>query len=284
MLEPGILTVVCGALAGLLAGLAAIEAIQATPGAADWTSRAFEPLRRAGSEGYLPSRPERRRLALAATLAAALIGGFFLGDAVGLLAAATAPMLALRVVVMRRRRYRRQLEAALPEVANAIADSLAAGRSLRGALADVAAVSDDSAATEFSALATELELGVPTGMAIRQLGERAGSARVDAFVAAILGGREAGGDLADLLRRFAAGAEAQARAAREARGATAQARFTGLLVATMPLGGALFAELVQRGFLAGLFASPISVAMLLVALILQGLGFMVIRRLARDPA
>ena len=73
------------------------------------------------------------------------------------------------------------------------------------------------------------------------------SERVDAFAAALLSQRLAGGDLAGLLRRFAAGAAERDRVAEDARSATAQARFTGLLVVAMPTGGALFAELLAAG-------------------------------------
>ena len=104
------------------------------------------------------------------------------------------------------------------------------------------------------------------------------SARVDAFAAALLSQRLAGGDLAGLLRRFAAGAAERDRVAEDARAATAQARFTGLLVVAMPTGGALFAELIQPGFLAKVLGSP-------------GLGGpagarrrAAARRLRRDPA
>ena len=53
------------------------------------------------------------------------------------------------------------------------------------------------------------------------------SARVDSFAAAVLSQRLSGGDLAGLLRRFAAGAAERDRVAEDARAATAQARFTG---------------------------------------------------------
>ncbi len=65
-------------------------------------------------------------------------------------------------------------------------------------------------------------------------GGRMRSPRVDAFAAALLSQRLAGGDLAGLLRRFAAGAAERERVAEDARSATAQARFTGLLVVAMP--------------------------------------------------
>ena len=89
------------------------------------------------------------------------------------------------------------------------------------------------------------------------------------------------GDLASLLRRFAASAADQDRAAEVARSATAQARFTGLLVVAMPTGAALFGELVHPGFLTRLFQDSISTAMLVAAAILQLAGFALIRRLSQ---
>ena len=105
--------------------------------------------------------------------------------------------------------------------------------------------------------------------------------RVDAFAAALLSQRLAGGDLAGLLRRFASGAAERDRVAEDARSATAQARFTGLLVVAMPSGGALFAELLEPGFLAGLLGSTASAVLLAVAAALQLVGFVAIKRLSR---
>jgi tight adherence protein B len=107
------------------------------------------------------------------------------------------------------------------------------------------------------------------------------SPRVDALVAALLSQRRAGGDLAGLLRRFADGAAERDRAVDDARSATAQARFTGLLVVGMPSGGALFAELIQPGFLVKVLAAPASAMLLAMAAALQIAGFVVIRRFAQ---
>jgi tight adherence protein B len=109
------------------------------------------------------------------------------------------------------------------------------------------------------------------------------SERVDAFAAAILSQRLAGGDLAGLLRRFAAGAADRDRVAEDARTATAQARFTGLLVVAMPTGAALFAELLAPGFIGGLLREPIAAIFLILAAGLQLAGFVAIRYLARVP-
>jgi len=275
------LPILIGAAAGGLLALAAREAWNASPALAEWLRSALEPLRRAGREGYAPSTLERRRLAALGT-AAAIAGGWFLGGvALALPLAVAAPAAMGWAIAARRRRYRRAVERSLPEVATAIADSLSAGRSLRASLPAAVASLDGPPAIEMARLAAELDLGGPTVEVVQGWRRRMRSQRVDAFAAALLSQRLAGGDLAGLLRRFAAGAAEQERVAEDARSATAQARFTGLLVVAMPTGGALFAELLQPGFLARLLASPPAAVLLALAAALQVAGFFAIRRFSQ---
>jgi tight adherence protein B len=275
------LPVVIAAAAGGLAALAAREALLASPAAAGWVRLALEPLRRAGEEGYAPSTLERRRLTLLGT-GTAIAGGWFLGGlALAVPLALAGPAAVAWAIASRRRRYRRAVERSLPEVATAIADSLSAGRSLRASLAESVASLDGPGASELSRLAGELELGAGTAEAVASWRRRMRSERVDAFAAALLSQRLAGGDLAGLLRRFAVGAAERERVAEDARSATAQARFTGLLVVAMPTGGALLAELLEPGFLATLLASPPAVVLLGLAAALQAAGFVAIRHFSR---
>jgi tight adherence protein B len=277
----GLLVTLAGAAAGGLAALAAREAVLASPVAIDWLQLALEPLLRAGREGYAPSRPERRRLAAVGTVAALLGGWFLAGPPVAVPLGIAGPAIAAWAVSSRRRRYRAAVERALPEVAAAVADSLAAGRSLRASLPAAAVSLDGPPAVELTRLGAELDLGAPTAGTIAAWRRRMRSARVDAFAAALLSQRLAGGDLAGLLRRFAEGAAERDRAVDDARSATAQARFTGLLVVAMPSGGALFAELIQPGFVAKVLGSPASAVLVALAAAFQLAGFVAIRRLSR---
>ena len=277
----GLLPALAGAAAGGLLALAAREALLASPAAARWLALALEPLRRAGREGYAPSRAERRGLALLGA-GAAVCGGWFLGGpALALPLAVAGPALAGWAVSSRRRRYRAAVERSLPEVATAIADSLSAGRSLRASLPAAATSLDGPPAAELARLGAELDLGAATTETVGAWRRRMRSERVDAFAAALLSQRLAGGDLAGLLRRFAAGAAERDRVAEDARSATAQARFTGLLVVAMPSGGALFAELIQPGFVAKLLGSPASALLLSLAAAFQLVGFVAIKRFSR---
>jgi tight adherence protein B len=278
---PGLLLTLAGAAAGGLAAVAAREAVLATPALARWAQMALEPLRRAGCEGYAPSRLERRRLAVLGTALACAGGWFLAGPVVVLPLLIAGPPLAAWAVNARRRRYRGAVERALPDVAMAVADSLSAGRSLRASLPAAASSLDGPAAVELARLGAELELGAATAEAVGAWRRRMRSQRVDAFASALLSQRMAGGDLAGLLRRFAAGAAERDRAAEDAKSATSQARFTGLLVVAMPSGGALFAELLQPGFLAKVISGPASAILLVFAAALQLAGFFAIRRLSR---
>jgi tight adherence protein B len=279
--ESGIGPLALGAGAGGLAALGAREAILASPEAIQWLRAALEPLLRAGREGYAPSRPERMRLAVLGALAAIACGWFVGGVEVGLSLAVAGPGLAAWAVSSRRGRYRAAVDRALPAIATAIADSLGAGRSLRASLPAAARSLEGPAAVELSRLGAELDLGAPTAAAIDAWRRRMRSQRVDAFATALLSQRLAGGDLAGLLRRFADAAAERDRAVEDARAATAQARFTGLLVVAMPSGGAIFAELLQPGFLLKLLDSPAAVVLLGLAAALQAIGFVAIRRFSR---
>jgi tight adherence protein B len=272
---------VLAALAGGLGAVAAREGVLATPALAGWLRGALEPLHRAGREGYDPSRDERRRLAALGAVALLATALLVAGPGPASMLAIAGPALASWTVARRRARYRARVERGLPAVAIALADALAAGQSVRGALAAAASSLEGPSAVELSRLRADLELGASTADALATLQRRMRSPRVDSFVAALVSQQLGGGDLASLLRRHAAAGVERDRVLADARAATAQARFTGLLVVAMPTGAALFAELVSPGFFAGLLAEPASTVLLAAAAGLQLAGFAAIRRLSR---
>jgi tight adherence protein B len=241
----------------------------------------LEPLGRAGREGRAPTAPERRRLWTVAA-GVLLVAGWLLGGPVlGVLAAFAAPAAVVAVVRTRRRRWRDELRHAAPACARTMADALGAGRSIRAAIADAAAGAEGAVAHELRAAARALELGEPTDAVLVRLRARARSHAWDTLIAAVLLQRDAGGDLAKLLRELAASGEAAERAARDARAATAQARFTAWLVLGLPLGAAVVAELAAPGFAGGLIANPLSAWFAALALVLQLAALLCIARLAR---
>jgi tight adherence protein B len=266
--------------AGVVGAWEALAAVERTRVAAA-AARVLEPLARVGREGREPTAPERRRL-WAVAAAALLAAGWLVGGvALGVLAALAGPAAVVAVVRARRRRWREELRRAAPGCARTMADALGAGRSIRTAIADAAASAEGAAAHELRTAARALALGEPTETVLVRLRHRAHSHAWDTLTAAVLLQRDAGGDLAALLRELAASGEAADRAERDARAATAQARFTAWLVLGLPLAAAVVAELAAPGFAASLVGNPLSAWLAALAALLQLAALGCISRLAR---
>lgn len=267
------------ALAGGLVAIAVSEALLSAPRIASWLRAAVTPLSRVAREGYVPSASEQRRLGLLGSVAIATLALLLTGLGPLTIAAAAGPWCVSVLVAQRRERYRRAVERSVPDVAGAIADAISGGHSVRGAVAAAADSLDGPSSSELARIAADLELGASTRDALGGMRERLRSERIDWLATALLSQQAAGGDVAALMRRLAAAAANRDRVEDEARAATTQARFTGLLVVALPAGAALFAELLQPGFISRVLAEPASAAMLMAAGALQMVGFALIRRL-----
>jgi tight adherence protein B len=189
-----------------------------------------------------------------------------------------------RVLRAARERYRHAVEAGAAGMALALSDALVGGHSLRGALGEAAAGLGGAPGQELKRVARELALGARTDDALEAMRGRVRGHGVDTIVAASLLQRRSGGDLARLLRDCARALEEQERLERDARAATAQARFTGLIVVLLPLGGALLAELASPGYLRSLAGSFLTAWLAGLALVMQAVAAVLIRRLGRVRA
>ena len=241
------------------------------------------PLRAAGTVGRTPSVDERQRLAVVVALTLMAGGWLLLSPWVGLALAAGGPWVLGRVVAARRRRWRRALVAGAPQVARSMADALSGGHAIRGALIEVARAGGAGATVdaELRGAASALEVGARTDTVLERLRDRAAAPAWETVVAAVLLQREAGGDLAGLLRTLASDLEAGARAEADARAVTAQARFTAQLICALPLLGAVLAELGSPGSVRAAFSEPLGLILCVVALGLQFLALLAVQRLAR---
>ena len=245
--------------------------------------RALARVLSAGRGGSEPTSVERRRLAALGALVLLAGGWLVAGRWVGLALATGGPAVAAAVLRARRRRWHAALDRGAPAVARALADALSGGHSVQGAIAEAAHAGGvpGAAGAELRRCAAELALGERTELVLARLSRRAGLAAYDTLVAAILLQRDAGGDLAGLLRDLARSLEHAARVAADARSATAQARFTALVVTALPVGAAGLAELAQPGYLLSLVRAPLPAMLAGVAVVLQVAALLAVRRLSR---
>lgn len=276
---------VIGMLALGEAGATIIPALRGrAPRSARRLATLMETLSRAGSEGREPGAPERRRLLAVGALLAFAVVALLIGPVAGVAAAAVGPLALGRLLRARRERYRLAVARGAAEIAIALADALGGGHSVRGAIAEAGGRIAGPPGRELRRVAAELALGARTDAALEALRARVRSPEIDAIVGGILLQRRAGGDLAQLLRASARAFEDQERLHGEVRAATAQARFTGLIVVLLPFGGALLAELASPGYLASLADGFLTAWLLGIALVMQLVAAVAIRRLGRVRA
>jgi tight adherence protein B len=232
--------------------------------------------------GAPPTPSERRRLALLGTATLAGAGWILAGPVLAVALAGAGPLAVRQALAVRAARRRADLVAGAPAVARALADAIAGGHSVRGALGEAARTGGvpGAAGDELRAAAGALDLGEPTTSVLDTLRRRAGDPAYDTLAAAILLQERAGGDLAALLRGLGERLDQTRRDAADARSVTAQARFTAWLVAALPAGAAILAELAEPGFLGGLAAEPLTAALGGLSLVLQLTAILAIRRIA----
>lgn len=274
------------ALAGL-SGICAVVAMWDIAAAFDRVrllaaiSSLLAPARAAGRTGRPASDRERRRLAVVATTVAALAGAVLAGPAGALALAVAGPAVAALSLGVRRRRWQRRLAAGAAPALLALADALAGGHGLAGALAVAAR---DGALTRparhaLASAAGAVDLGAPVADALGLLRAHAGPGTWDVAVAAMLVQREAGGDLATLLRSLAEGAERTARDAAEARAASTQARLTARIVLGLPILAGAMLVLAAPGAAAAMVSEPLPAALLAAAAGLQAVALLAVRRI-----
>jgi tight adherence protein B len=278
----------CGVLAAWDA-LASLEGRLAAGRLQRWAAtlgRLWAPLGAAGRSGRAPTAPERRRLAVLGTLALLAGAWLLLGPLPALIAAAGGPAAVAGALRVRRRRWRAEVRAGAPAVARALADALAGGHSVRGAVEEAGRRGgvQGAAGAVLADGARALALGEPTEVVLGALAARAADPAWETLVAAVLLQRDAGGDLAGLLRGVAVDLEAARRTADEARSATAQARYTALTVTLMPMGALVLAELGAPGFTLDLFSQPLTAVLAGTGLVLQLFALLLVRRLGKVPA
>ncbi len=184
---------------------------------------------------------------------------------------------------LKRKRTERltQFEESLPDGLSMLARTLRAGLPLSQALQTVSQEMRGPVAKEFGTVFSELNYGGDLRSAFLSMLERIPSLAVMAMATAIMIQRETGGNLAESITRLERLQRERFRFQRHLRTLTASNRTTAWIVGLIPFMLAGVLELLSPGYLRTLTDHPIGQTLLYVALGLQALGALWIRRLIR---
>lgn len=225
---------------------------------------------------------ERRqlvRLNLAAVVALAAAGSAAGGPLCATVAAAGgffAPALAVRFY--RRRRVRR-FDAQLAEALQQMAGALRAGLTLQQAVEQVGRDSAPPLRDEFGLFTREVKLGVGMDAALAGMSERVGSEDLELVAVATSIARQLGGNLGEMLEGIAGTIRERFRLEGKIAALTSQGKLQGMIVAALPLLIGLFLDSYRPDLIEPMFDGAHGYVLLSAIALLQGTGFVAIRRI-----
>ena len=204
-----------------------------------------------------------------------VINGALVGLVVGIILAVV-PVVMVRSRISKRKRA---LTEQLPNVLTLLVSALRAGYGLTQALEMVVDQVEAPASEEFSRVIRSVALGIPVQQALEEMTDRVQTDDIDLVVTAITVQYEMGGNLAETLENIGDTVTDRIRMKREIRSLTAQQRLTGYMLAGLPMMVFLFLFIVSPDYVSGFTTEPILMMIGIFALVMQGTGFLLIRRI-----
>ena len=267
-----------GGLTRRAAPLSAVKGLDALLGR---SGRLVEPLRRTVEQSGLSVTTG---LVVLATIFASssafvlirLVTGLNWAALVVAIAAGSAPYLLVRYAAVRRTQL---FEDQFPQAIDLIASSLRAGHAFTSGISMVSDEVADPTGAEFRLLYDQQNYGMPLPDALKAFAGRVPLLDARFFITAVLTQREAGGNLAEVLDNLAGLIRERSRVKRQVRVASAHGRITGWVLSMMPPVLFLVMMLIAPEHMNTFVTDPLGVRMILVALVLQVIGTVAIRRI-----
>jgi tight adherence protein B len=194
-------------------------------------------------------------------------------------AAAVAAMLPFLIVSSKCARHQKLVEDQLPEALDFLARVLRAGHSLATGLQMAADELPEPLAGEFRRCYDQHSLGAALDASMKEMAERVGTPDFSFFVTAVLIQRTTGGDLAEVLTNIGNMVRARIRLQQHVKAITAEGRLVGYILLVLPVIFYVILYLLNPRYARVLLDEKEGVYVLTVALILQVLGLISIKKI-----
>jgi tight adherence protein B len=181
------------------------------------------------------------------------------------------------VFFLRRQRFKK-FEAMFPQAIELLVRSTRAGHPFTTSMEMIATELAEPIAGEFRRIHEEQKFGLPIRDALLNLAERVPIMDVKFFVTSLMLQRETGGNLAEILEQLAHVIRERFKILRQVRVYTAQGRLTMIILMSLPPGLVLFMSVANPDFMKPLLTDPMGHFLIGLGLLLQTIGFFVIRR------
>jgi tight adherence protein B len=234
-------------------------------------------MEQAGMKGHLPTFL-MGTIGLAVALGFAILALTRLWPA-AITAAFFGAVLPYMVVRWRRSKRLYAFEEQLPEAIDLLGRAIRAGHPLTAGMKMVADETSEPISSEFLRTHEENRFGLPFEESLLALADRVSIVDVRILTTAILIQREVGGNLAEVLDNLANVIRVRFTIRRQLRVYTAQGRFSGYVLALLPVAVGFAIYNLNPSYMMLLFTDPFGKLMLLTAVIFQIIGFLWIRKI-----
>jgi tight adherence protein B len=175
----------------------------------------------------------------------------------------------------------RRFEELFPDSLEFVARSMRAGHAFSVSLEMIHREFQEPLAGEFRRTFEEHNLGLPLDVALQKLGKRIPSLDVHFFVSAVLLQKRTGGNLAEILDKLAYVIRERFKLRGRIRAISAHGRMTGAALTCIPIGVAVIMFYVNPEYVRFFFLDEVGNLMLGAAVVLQLIGYAIIRQIVK---
>jgi len=172
-----------------------------------------------------------------------------------------------------------RFEELFPEALTLMTRAMRAGHTFVTALGMVSDELPQPISGEFRLLHDRQNFGLPITDALRDFGQRIPVLPAKFFATAVLTQRETGGNLSEVLENLASVIRDRFTVLRQVKAKSAHGRMTGLALAALPPAAAVLLSIINPGHFRDMLDDPFGMQMIMVAVVLQIVGGLIIRKL-----
>jgi len=189
---------------------------------------------------------------------------------------AAAPIVAVKLIKKQRLN---KLDSQLVDALAVMCGALRAGFSFQKALETIAGEMPDPISREFGRLSREINLGMPMELSFSRLVERTRNRDLEMALYSVLVQRQVGGNLVEVLDNVADTVRQRMKIKGDIKVLTASGTISGYVIGLLPVILMLILMVINPGYMEMFFVTSLGRLMLLAAVVLELIGFLVVKRI-----
>lgn len=168
----------------------------------------------------------------------------------------------------------------LGEALAIIGNGLKGGFSFQQSMDSVSKEMAPPLSTEFDKTMREMRYGVPLETALTHMNERIKNQDLDIFISSVLTSVQVGSNLTDLLETISSTIKDRIRIRQEVKVLTASGRVSGIIIGMLPIFLVIVLALINPEYFGNFFETTTGKIMVTVAIVMEIIGFALIRKIA----